>query len=640
MKKRLKLIIWLLVFMSVFFSCKTTEKIATNKKINTGVDILLTNTFQVEYDYVKGTYEQNNLRPKVNTPVIFKILNINRLAYNVSVACRDSILAESNLANDAALTSPKILDEELKAAERIAAKTAELAAPKLTDKGDFTKAAIKEFGINSEVAIAVLNSKLSESQSLSVEIAEIEKKINDLNITKEDLILKINETEKKLQEVISDSVRAKEVVKKDIYVLTKNSIDTLISQQNDTLIKKKEENKKNVIDKIAFENFRRRNDEVSKTFENLRLTFNNILKIKYLNNEVSMIVNDPLLTYPQYSHKYKSKVEELLSKAILIANDINAFEDNYYKFNNEYDAIKYNWELQSILEESGRQKLFWDIENKKKYADRMNEEFNKLDLRTVILKMQEAAKLMDNPETYSLVSSPIQPIYDVVIFDVDIQKKNKDGNSFHNERKFSHKEFTTNGMRLDFSLGMAASYFHNAPTYDLGVNTAGNISILQEQKHLFVPSFLGLFTASYRNARHLAIGASVGLGIDATDGKLQLNNFFAGPSLIWGKQERVSLTLGGTLKSIAKLKSNYEIGQEVGTATDIINFTKEVYKFGFFISITYNLTKGVKKQLKNVKYNSFNYKILPLPLNHKGQFYFGRSAKIFSYTRTYKNAFW
>ena len=111
-----------------------------------------------------------------------------------------------------------------------------------------------------------------------------------------------------------------------------------------------------------------------------------------------------------------------------------------------------------------------------------------------------------------------------------------------------------------------------------------------------------MFTASYRNARHIAIGASVGLGIDATNGKLQLNNFFAGPSLIWGKQERVSLTLGGSLKSIPKLKSNYTVGQEVGNETDIVKFTREQYKFGFFISVTYNLTKGVKKQLKNVKY--------------------------------------
>jgi len=98
-------------------------------------------------------------------------------------------------------------------------------------------------------------------------------------------------------------------------------------------------------------------------------------------------------------------------------------------------------------------------------------------------------------------------------------------------KKFSHKEFTTNDMCIDFSLGMAANYF-NKHLHMILLLMRKVIDILQEQRHLFVPSFLGLFTASYRNARHLAVGASVVLRIDATDGKLQLNNFFAGPSLI------------------------------------------------------------------------------------------------------------
>src|SRR5690606_27678934 len=64
---------------------------------NRGVDTTRTNTYVIEYDFRTGLYDSNNLKIKVNKPVVFKIKNINRLAYKVEVTAADSVIGYSDL---------------------------------------------------------------------------------------------------------------------------------------------------------------------------------------------------------------------------------------------------------------------------------------------------------------------------------------------------------------------------------------------------------------------------------------------------------------------------------------------------------------------------------------------------------------
>lgn len=59
-------------------------------------------TYVVVYDFKTGTYDKNLFRPKVDRPIVYKIININRLAFDVCVNSSDLIVAETDWFTSAA----------------------------------------------------------------------------------------------------------------------------------------------------------------------------------------------------------------------------------------------------------------------------------------------------------------------------------------------------------------------------------------------------------------------------------------------------------------------------------------------------------------------------------------------------------
>ncbi len=112
---------------------------------------------------------------------------------------------------------------------------------------------------------------------------------------------------------------------------------------------------------------------------------------------------------------------------------------------------------------------------------------------------------------------------------------------------------------------------------------------------------VGFFTTSYRSATHYTVGLSLGLGIGTTNGKIILDNVYIGPSLIVGKYERISITSGITFKNIPKLNNSFKNGDIVPNSFKPENITTESYQPGIFFAIHYNLTSGVRNQLKFLK---------------------------------------
>lgn len=74
------------------YKLKNKKDVIKNSKYNRGVDTTKYNTFIIEYDFKTGVYNSNNLKPTVGEPVIFKIVNINRLAYEVEIKAKDSVI--------------------------------------------------------------------------------------------------------------------------------------------------------------------------------------------------------------------------------------------------------------------------------------------------------------------------------------------------------------------------------------------------------------------------------------------------------------------------------------------------------------------------------------------------------------------
>ena len=185
-------------------------------------------------------------------------------------------------------------------------------------------------------------------------------------------------------------------------------------------------------------------------------------------------------------------------------------------------------------------------------------------------------------------------------FVVNIQSKDKDV-EVNNSRKFTHNEFVMRGTRIDFSIGLAGSYFKNANVYEIYTNDGEN-KIGLKSKDLTVPSLITMISMTNRGSKYAAIGGSAGLGIDINNGKIQMSNFFIGPTLVLGKYDRMMFTSGVALRNVGKLKNGYEINNTVITqSNDIDSVLSDNYKLGVFVSLTYNLTNSVRTKISNYK---------------------------------------
>ena len=88
------------ILSSIAFSFSQKPSDSINQKIdsiNLKTGRGKTNTYVIEYDFKSGYFKKNNQRIIVNSPVVFKITNINRLAYDVTVKAKDSVIGMSEM---------------------------------------------------------------------------------------------------------------------------------------------------------------------------------------------------------------------------------------------------------------------------------------------------------------------------------------------------------------------------------------------------------------------------------------------------------------------------------------------------------------------------------------------------------------
>jgi hypothetical protein len=220
----------------------------------------------------------------------------------------------------------------------------------------------------------------------------------------------------------------------------------------------------------------------------------------------------------------------------------------------------------------------------------------------VIVNMITMVQYLGNPETYRIVSAPIQPTKDLVIFDVDI--KTKKGLDYNNERKFTYKEYTKGGVRYDFSTGLVFGFGINDYSFTTENVTVGtdNMSRIIEKKNTneYLPSIGAMLHVSLRSHRLVSFGLTVGASISTTE--LDLNSLYPGLSILIGKTEKIIITAGPALKKINYLKSDYEIGKlyPAGTLPATLE-TEPTYRQGWFVGLTYNLTNNQKSNYTIVK---------------------------------------
>jgi hypothetical protein len=645
-----KLLLVLLIFIIVEKNYGQNDK-----NINRDVDDDSANTYEIIYDFRTGEYVKNNLRIKVNTPTVFKIININRLAYDIKISSKDTLLAETFLTDELTESNVEALSNKkesvfINTSNGVITNPQKLDISSLDPNQDFIIDSSKSFKkaktelfsnlqkipiinelekdkLKYQTELDILKSKKSLLDKSMQELKEIEKSI----ATTDEDINKINQDKNTVdskflgaeeQNAEKERLKSLEVaaqIKKSVLEVSLKKIDkkelegdikvdsTKIGTieyeiiEIDKKIKEKTKGFKDIVKKYNDDNL-----ALQEAFNKLNLSYQEILKLTDNYIKIKTVCDYPYMTKEKYEKEYKTKITE---EAILLLKQRQiaiGFKDNYNQLGIKYSNLKYNPYLAEYLNYGGQTKLFAQADYIKELADKINNDVVGINVVVLFQKIEHLLQLLENDNTYAYVSAPIQPNQDAAIFDVKITKKEGNHSDVTDEKSFKHSEFTYGGTRIDFSVGLAASRFWNTNVYEFGVQkdlqTNEEYTVLSKKEdYLTVPSMVGLITMSYRRTDYVAFGGSAGLGIDVVNGRVQLSNFFIGPTILFGKYDRLFLTGGLSFRNVGKLKSGYNTQERLNSGTDDINnFITDKYKIGGFFSLTYNLTKGVRANYKRL----------------------------------------
>ena len=538
MKKSL-LIIAVILFGINSFGHKTIHK---DRKIR---------TYVIEYDFQSGLFPNGKrIKPRVDVPVVFKITNINRLAYTVNIVSKDSVIGFSDLSGLELLLKKNEVKEIVENVNKAETSTSLQNNNLPVNQNDLLKAEDKK---NGEELTAMVN----DINKTNVELLQqLNSKINDLskNTNKENTVINLDTIPSSLKNLFLFHFNTQTDLA-NLYLNILGNHKMIITLWNDYL-------------------------------------------------QVRTIINSPLLN-KENLEKNNFTLLEIYNKFNDNKNILNDFNLLINRFQNQYNALKSNPEITQHANYGGSIKLFSIVDNLNIGVQSIKQQTEAIKFETLKQNIDQIHSLLIlNDNTTSLfeyVSDPIQPSQDVAIFKVKVDKNDKDASLFYNERDFSYKEFTRHGIRFDLNIGVAGSFYNKDNFYEIKADSVDIRRISKTDKSGFSPSFVGFFTTSYRSATHWSYGLSAGVGISADDGTITLDNFFIGPSLIVGRYERVNLTTGVSFKNLPRLNSGFKEGQEIPNGYTEENVTSKSYQPAFFIALTYNLTKGVKNNVKQIK---------------------------------------
>jgi hypothetical protein len=144
------------------------------------------------------------------------------------------------------------------------------------------------------------------------------------------------------------------------------------------------------------------------------------------------------------------------------------------------------------------------------------------------------------------------------------------------------------GLRVKASVGLSFGQFFSRPQQFFVRD-----SILQSSnKDAFSPiltSFIHFYAPSKRT---VSLAGSFGVGFPIAGGEtLQSVSFFLGPSLVFGKNERIVMSTGVMGGKVDRLSQGYELGDNFYSDSNVAP-TISVYELGFYLGVSFNLTGG------------------------------------------------
>tara|TARA_B100000508_G_C11424164_1_gene259924 strand:+ start:30 stop:947 length:918 start_codon:yes stop_codon:yes gene_type:complete len=298
---------------------------------------------------------------------------------------------------------------------------------------------------------------------------------------------------------------------------------------------------------------------------------------------------------------YLPNLKEQLSGQPNYEKEYRHFKSVYSKFMQDYNGMtQFKEGFDDILNGEGIYMAVIRLESFKRLAKNMHTTVENLNIEDLQKNLKQIFTLLNKVETYEYISIPIQPKHDALVFEVDIKKRIDNDYKIDNHKKMKHYEFIRDGVRLDVSVGVGVSFHSKKYSLMTEFNNDSVNVISRRNRDIISPSFIGFFNVSKRSASHFTYGLSLGVGITAEEGSVSLDNFFVGPSLVVGRFERVLLTAGVSFRNLPQLNESYEVGDEIPNAFTLENVSKTTYRPGLFVAVSYNLTKGVRDNIKRI----------------------------------------
>ena len=579
------------MFVLFFSSCATSQSSKTTRKTNKDRD-KATNTYVIRYDFHTKTYDTNNVRPRINQPVIFKVVNINRFAYDVVVTSRDSMLV---IAESAEVKEPGARQEEPPPSE---VGLADAAVPQISNAD--AQGTIAERANTANSWDSLLKQVRLESSRNILEKSAYEKSLRLFYLSNDSMNYEMQIRSLRGVGVLSDSANAARqqlTLSLDEARRMMHDIRTDLDRNNRELQVIQDQLRVINIHNEIVRNYANRLVDLRSSYSDLLKGYRNAWEVFRKYNQLLSIASQPLLSPPEFR---KSCVD-----SSLLLNDqaisryriyISEFFNKLADFYLQYETIMNDYEITRILNDEGRRKLQASSKALKNSADRMAQVVRDRKPGEVIDKIVHIYSTMLKDDAYEIASAPIQPSQDLVVFDISI--KHKYTKEYRDDRAFSYREYVRGGLRYDFSTGLVIGFGINDRTYHTIDTDADSVRIVSNSRsNRYMPSIAAMLHASFRSWRQVNVGFTLGASISTSE--LDINSLYPGISLMIGKGEKIIITGGPALKKINYLDSKYLEGNVYASS----EFPQGVpvvstFRFGWFAGISYNLTQ---KQRSNFK---------------------------------------
>ncbi|MCA6423918.1 MAG: hypothetical protein IM568_14055 [Flavobacterium sp.] len=560
-------------------------------------------TLVAEYDYQKHVYSSDELKPKHKQPVVFKIININKLAHDILITENDVKIKDEYL--DADTEAAATIISQTKPTEEITSETStmQIEAPKKLVDDSKEKTKLK----NSDIE-KLQNSINADKIKLQNKKNETERKITEL-FTIETDVAALENNKRLLQS--NDKSYDKKIADFDANIATKNDLKPALNI-NINELKKDVTELSLEIEKQEIELMRNNNNlinfklllsKINEKFNDIQMSLVNINRINAAYSNYINFIIIPTLTKDQYA-RYAEKICIVLKldKRNEYYGYINEFEREYAQFNQQYNALFNSdvyYDVIHLDDNSAYSKLVkLNLENLKKEVERIHKVVNITELRTKLHNVELFDNVLSSDNAFTVYSDPIQPFEDYLEFKVKISQNKNLGTSVLKEQDkvFTYTEYVRQSVRWDFSVGTVFDFGIKNQEYEIKKNeSTSKYQIIENNSSEYTPTIAGLLHTSFRSNNMFAFGLSLGASIDLTN--LNLNSFFPGVSLLIGKREKVIFTVGPAFKRVNQLKAIYQTNTDYTEQLQTENVTSMQFKTGWFAGISWNLTNKQKSKM-------------------------------------------